>query len=329
MLSVYVLVALTAITQSTSSDGQASVEASQADEALSPSGIVKRPSPIPKGNPGLWVNTNDYPSIALQNQIEGSTGFRVKVSPDGFVTECMITSSSGSSDLDQATCTNVVRRARFDPALDAQGKPISGAYSNRVRWQIPHFALMEAFPRPPRALQYGWTRLLPEDFPKAALDEKRFGEAMVELAISSTGILTNCKIVKGTGHSDLDKASCDISFSRAKFSPAIDVAGLPTEGRIRTSLKWEVKPKSAATLGTEGGTFDLLPKSGTTRLTFIVGKDGSFTDCDGEVTGEIKLDPKLICNARFTQKPYTDKNGRPMARRVTMTSKVELEDLPE
>jgi periplasmic protein TonB len=53
------------------------------------------------------------------------------------VTDCQVTSSSGSPDLDEAACANVRRRARFNPATDGEGQPTSGSYSNRVRWVIP------------------------------------------------------------------------------------------------------------------------------------------------------------------------------------------------
>jgi periplasmic protein TonB len=94
-------------------------------------------SASPKGNPGSWANTSDYPSRALNQQREGTTGFRVSIGPDGKVTDCSITSSSGHADLDTATCSNVKRRARFTPALDKAGNPTSGSYSNRVTWRIP------------------------------------------------------------------------------------------------------------------------------------------------------------------------------------------------
>lgn len=111
-----------------------------------------RPDPIPRGNPGNWANTNDYPSVALQREMEGTTGFRVTVSPDGRVTDCTIVSSSGSAELDAATCTNVSRRARFEPALDPQGNPTIGNYANRIRWQIPNTTPVISFPRGPAML---------------------------------------------------------------------------------------------------------------------------------------------------------------------------------
>jgi periplasmic protein TonB len=94
-------------------------------------------SATPKGNPGSWATTNDYPSRALREERAGVTGFRVTVGPDGRASNCTITSSSGSPDLDEATCANVTRRARFNPAMDGEGKPTTGSYSGRIRWVIP------------------------------------------------------------------------------------------------------------------------------------------------------------------------------------------------
>ena len=98
---------------------------------------VQPKSATPKGNSGNWATTNDYPTRALREEREGTTSFRVTVGPDGRVTSCEITGSSGSDDLDAATCSNVTRRARFNPATDGDGNPTSGSYSNRVRWVIP------------------------------------------------------------------------------------------------------------------------------------------------------------------------------------------------
>lgn len=98
---------------------------------------VQPRQPTPKGNPANWATTNDYPTRALREEREGTTSFRVTVGPDGRVTGCSVTSSSGSPDLDDATCQNVTRRARFNPATDGEGQPTSGSYANRVRWVIP------------------------------------------------------------------------------------------------------------------------------------------------------------------------------------------------
>jgi len=90
----------------------------------------------PRGNPGSWATDADYPQKALREERSGTTGFRVTVGTDGRVVDCTITSSSGSPDLDDATCKNVTRRARFKPALE-DGQPVQSTYTNRIRWVIP------------------------------------------------------------------------------------------------------------------------------------------------------------------------------------------------
>jgi protein TonB len=105
-----------------------------------------RPLPIPSldpkaasplGSPGKWATSDDYPARALREERAGITRFRVTVGPDGRVRNCEVTASSGSSDLDRATCENVARRARFKPATDEAGAAVAGSYSSAVRWEIP------------------------------------------------------------------------------------------------------------------------------------------------------------------------------------------------
>jgi protein TonB len=91
----------------------------------------------PKGNPGSWATTDDYPSRALREEREGVTRFTVQVSAEGRVTNCTVTGSSGSPDLDEAACRSISRRARFHPATNGEGEEVAGTYSNSVRWQIP------------------------------------------------------------------------------------------------------------------------------------------------------------------------------------------------
>ncbi len=120
------------------------IPAPPAPVALPPAPVAAPPAPrftpkgaAPKGNPGNWATTNDYPSRALREEREGTTGFRVSIGTDGKVTDCQITRSSGSPDLDEATCANIRRRARFTPATDGEGNPTTGSYGSSVRWVIP------------------------------------------------------------------------------------------------------------------------------------------------------------------------------------------------
>lgn len=91
----------------------------------------------PKGNPGDWVTTDDYPARALREERAGTTRIHMTVGPNGRPTDCSVTGSSGSPDLDEAACTFAQRRARFNPAMDGEGQPTTGQYNGSVRWVIP------------------------------------------------------------------------------------------------------------------------------------------------------------------------------------------------
>jgi len=93
--------------------------------------------PLLLGNPGEWVRSDDYPSAALRRGEQGITGFAATVDSAGRVESCAITQSSGSVELDEATCRLVSSRALFKPATDAKGQPTLSVYRSRIRWTMP------------------------------------------------------------------------------------------------------------------------------------------------------------------------------------------------
>jgi protein TonB len=96
-----------------------------------------QPFPEPRGRPQSWVTDNDYPSRAIREEEQGTTRFSVTVGTDGRVQNCQVTGSSGFADLDQAVCRLITSRARFNPAKDSEGNPMTGSWSSSFRWQIP------------------------------------------------------------------------------------------------------------------------------------------------------------------------------------------------
>jgi protein TonB len=77
-----------------------------------------------------------YPARAVRDEIEGRVGVRVSVGPNGRVADCSVTSSSGSSILDDAACSGMRSYARFNPALDAAGNPTTGSYTTTIVYQL-------------------------------------------------------------------------------------------------------------------------------------------------------------------------------------------------
>ncbi len=93
--------------------------------------------PKPQGSPAKWITLADYPDSAIRAGRQGSVAFRLSIGRDGRPSGCAITTSSGSSDLDDATCKNVVKRARFTPAQGQNGEAVDGVYESRVTWTLP------------------------------------------------------------------------------------------------------------------------------------------------------------------------------------------------
>jgi protein TonB len=78
----------------------------------------------------------NYPTRAAREEREGRVGVRVTIGPDGKVSACTVSGSSGSPDLDAAACDGMTRYARFDPALDDAGNPISASWSTAIVYKL-------------------------------------------------------------------------------------------------------------------------------------------------------------------------------------------------
>ena len=80
--------------------------------------------------------SENYPSRALREEVEGNVGVTVSVGANGRVSGCRVVRSSGSKVLDDAACKGMSRYARFNPALDAAGNPATGSYSTTITYRL-------------------------------------------------------------------------------------------------------------------------------------------------------------------------------------------------
>lgn len=93
--------------------------------------------------PISWTNreavarriSSDYPSTALRRRESGIFRLRVIVEPDGTMSECRVDNATVTESLQSPACQEM-KRAEFEPALDANGDPMRSYYTTRIIYQV-------------------------------------------------------------------------------------------------------------------------------------------------------------------------------------------------
>lgn len=268
--------------------------------------------PTPRNPPGNWITTNDYPSRALREEREGAAQFRLTVGVDGRVAECSILSSSGHADLDTATCSNITRRARFDPARDAEGNPTIGTYSNGVTWMINRTE-----------------RLVLEPLPLA-------GSYTISMVVRRDGFGGNCRVARSAGDlAALYPVGPRLCRSIYMGTPFTDRRGRPVsrslvtrrEVRIRDVAEDFVPRISGQTPGQDGPRAPRI--TGRVVWAYIVEADGRQTNCRiVSVSGDMAISIRVgayRCRVTRFERPFVDASGRPKRRQVEETERVSVE----
>lgn len=93
------------------------------------------PSPATPRGRGNVFSDDDYPSASRAAEEEGVARVSYVVGADGRVTQCEVVQSSGFKRLDDATCSIIQRRFRFNPAT-RDGQPVPERKTQPVRWRL-------------------------------------------------------------------------------------------------------------------------------------------------------------------------------------------------
>ena len=120
-------------TQSTVARPDPPVVAPPAPAPPAPPAVAPSPA-TPRGR-GNVFSDDDYPSASRAAEEEGVTRVAYVVGTDGRVTQCEVLQSSGFKRLDDATCSIIQRRFRFNPAT-RDGQPVPERKTQPVRWRL-------------------------------------------------------------------------------------------------------------------------------------------------------------------------------------------------
>ncbi|MEO7865366.1 MAG: TonB family protein [Sphingomicrobium sp.] len=97
-------------------------------------GLTREAFPIVPSR--TWFSSDDYPGKMLRDGFEGNVNFRVIVNSSGAPISCHVQSSTRPQEFDDVVCRQVMKQAKFHPALDASGKPIKSYYRQSVQFRI-------------------------------------------------------------------------------------------------------------------------------------------------------------------------------------------------
>ena len=90
-----------------------------------------------KGDVRSIFKSEDYPEEAADAGQSGTTRYLLMIARDGSVMDCVVAESSGVASLDAMGCQVIRERAKFKPAIDANGKPTIDTYGTPpIRWQL-------------------------------------------------------------------------------------------------------------------------------------------------------------------------------------------------
>lgn len=89
---------------------------------------------IPVRTPAQWIGGGPTDADNRRGQYQGAVALQVSIDRRGRVSNCAAVRGSGDAGLDARTCRLFRKRARFAPALDAQGRPVVSQVYTTVVW---------------------------------------------------------------------------------------------------------------------------------------------------------------------------------------------------
>jgi TonB family protein len=181
----------------------------------------------PKANLVALFSTDDYPLESIRNGEQGTVGVILKVGRDGKVADCVVYQSSGFTALDSQTCRLLWMRAAFDPARDKSGRPIEGAFRQRIRWELP----------PPQPMPFkAWST-------RFTIELVRDG-GVIACRLETTGIdkdrSEECDLLSKMWQSSLSRLRADAGYERRTLVSEVQFAPnnrtVPAEAPAGTRL---------------------------------------------------------------------------------------------
>jgi TonB family protein len=84
-----------------------------------------------------YFGFNDYPDLAIRKGEAGTVLARITIGATGAIEGCTVIETSRSDLLDRTTCSVIMKRVRYKPALAADGTAVRALDAIRIWWSLP------------------------------------------------------------------------------------------------------------------------------------------------------------------------------------------------
>ena len=92
--------------------------------------------PIAKDGAQGWFSGRDYPTNMAKGNYQGTVYYRLIVDESGKPKSCHVQRSTRPNDFDETVCRIVMRRGKFEPALDSNGNPVPSFWSQAITFRL-------------------------------------------------------------------------------------------------------------------------------------------------------------------------------------------------
>jgi TonB family protein len=82
--------------------------------------------------------------------------------------------------------------------------------------------------------------LTAQDYPADAARQEATGTAIARVTVSAQGKVSGCDVTRTSGYESLDIRTCYLLALRARFTPAKDADGAPTQDIISRAIEWRL-----------------------------------------------------------------------------------------
>jgi protein TonB len=82
------------------------------------------------------------------------------------------------------------------------------------------------------------------DYPRAALRDRAEGNVAVRYTVQPDGRVEDCRVMRSSGHAELDETTCRLIEKRFRYRPALDRSGRPVSVTEYKSYDWYVPARA-------------------------------------------------------------------------------------